>query len=107
MNKRVHQIAKERGVPAKDVLARLQAAGLKVKAVSSSVDEAEARRVLGDGNGAGEASPPQPARAEQPRDGAGERSPSRDTPEQPRPERPAAESGPAARAESRPAARAE
>jgi translation initiation factor IF-2 len=107
MNKRVHQIAKERGVPAKDVLERLQAAGLKVKAVSSSVDEAEARRVLGDGNGAGEAPPPQPARAEQPRDGAGGRSPSRDTREKSGPERPAAESRPAARAESRPAARAE
>jgi translation initiation factor IF-2 len=57
MNKRVHQIAKERGLPAKDVLARLQAGGLKVKAVSSSVDEADARRVLDDG--AGQASAPQ------------------------------------------------
>ena len=47
MNKRVHQIAKERGLAAKDVLERLQAGGLKVKAVSSSVDEAAARRVLG------------------------------------------------------------
>ena len=27
MNKRVHEIAKERGLPAKDVLARLKAAG--------------------------------------------------------------------------------
>ena len=51
MNKRVHQIAKERGLPAKDVLERLQAAGLKVKAVSSSVDEADARRVLDGGDG--------------------------------------------------------
>src|SRR3984885_11795851 len=107
MNKRVHQITKERGVPAKDVLERLQAAGLKVKAVSSSVDEAEARRVLGDGNGAGEAPPPQPARAEQPRDGAGGRSPSRDTREKSGPERPAAEARPAAPAQARPAARAE
>ncbi len=56
MNKRVHEIAKERGLPAKDVLERLQAGGLKVKAVSSSVDEADARRVLG--NGAGQASAP-------------------------------------------------
>jgi translation initiation factor IF-2 len=47
MSKRVHEIAKERGLPAKEVLTRLQAAGLKVKAVSSSVDEAEAQRVLG------------------------------------------------------------
>ena len=51
MNKRVHQIAKERGLPAKDVLERLQAAGVKVKAVSSSVDEADARRVLDGGDG--------------------------------------------------------
>ncbi|MBV9944144.1 MAG: translation initiation factor IF-2 [Solirubrobacterales bacterium] len=55
MNKRVHEIAKERGLAAKEVLARLQEAGLKVKAVSSSVDEAVARRVLGDGDGAGRA----------------------------------------------------
>src|SRR5215475_5814406 len=51
MSKRVHQIAKERGLPAKDVLERLQAAGVKVKAVSSSVDEADARRVLDAGDG--------------------------------------------------------
>jgi translation initiation factor IF-2 len=58
MNKRVHQIAKERGLPAKDVLERLQAAGLKVKAVSSSVDEADARRVLGDGDGSAQSPAP-------------------------------------------------
>ncbi len=49
MSKRVHEIAKERGLPPKEVLQRLQAAGLKVKAVSSSVDEADASRILGDG----------------------------------------------------------
>jgi len=54
MKKRVHEIAKERGLQAKDVLARLQDAGVKVKAVSSSVDEDEARRVLGAGNGDGD-----------------------------------------------------
>src|SRR5947199_7810328 len=53
MNKRVHEIAKERGLAAKEVLARLQDAGLKVKAVSSSVDEDVARRVLGNGGGDG------------------------------------------------------
>jgi translation initiation factor IF-2 len=52
MNKRVHQIAKERGLAAKDVLERLKAGGLEVKAVSSSVDEDAALRVLGDGDGA-------------------------------------------------------
>ena len=37
--KRVHEIAKERGMPSKEVLTVLQAAGLNVKAVASSVDE--------------------------------------------------------------------
>jgi translation initiation factor IF-2 len=46
MNKRVHEIAKERGRATKDVLAQLQAAGVPVKASSSSVDEDLARRVL-------------------------------------------------------------
>src|SRR5450755_1166361 len=52
MRKRVHEIAKERGLPTKDVLARLRAAGLDVKASSSSVDELAAQRVLGNGGGA-------------------------------------------------------
>jgi translation initiation factor IF-2 len=55
MNKRVHQIAKERGMAPKELLQRLQGAGIEVKAVSSSVDEAVASRVLGNGDGA---SPP-------------------------------------------------
>jgi translation initiation factor IF-2 len=58
MSKRVHEIAKERGLPPKEVLQRLQAAGLKVKAVSSSVDEAAAGRVLGDGAGNGQSAAP-------------------------------------------------
>jgi translation initiation factor IF-2 len=37
--KRVHQIAKERGISSKEVLAVLQKAGLDVKASASSVDE--------------------------------------------------------------------
>jgi translation initiation factor IF-2 len=77
MNKRVHQIAKDHGLPAKEVLERLKAAGLQVKAASSSVDEAEARRILGAGNGASE----QPAPAADkpaPRDGDGARARSRD-----------------------------
>jgi translation initiation factor IF-2 len=52
MNKRVHEIAKERGLPAKDVLARLKAAGIEVKAASSSVDVDVAGRVLANGGGA-------------------------------------------------------
>jgi len=39
--KRVHEIAKERGMPSKEVLAKLQAAGFDVKVAASSVDEAD------------------------------------------------------------------
>ncbi len=49
MNKRVHEIAKERGLAPKEVLARLKAAGVEVKAASSSVDEQVASRVLNGG----------------------------------------------------------
>src|ERR1700745_1681370 len=77
MSKRVHEIAKERGLPPKEVLQRLQAAGLQVKAVSSSVDEAEARRVLGDGAGNGQSAVPaeggRQQRAPQRSDGGGDR----------------------------------
>jgi translation initiation factor IF-2 len=52
MNKRVHQIAKERGLPSKDLLERLRAAGIDVKAASSNVDEEVALKVLGNGAGA-------------------------------------------------------
>jgi translation initiation factor IF-2 len=58
--KRVHQIAKERDIPSKDVLAALQKAGLEVTTASSSVDEAEAAKVLGNGASAAKA----PAKAE-------------------------------------------
>jgi translation initiation factor IF-2 len=58
MNKRVHQIAKERGLQSKDVLERLRAAGVDVKAASSNVDEEVALKVLGNGDGAAAASPP-------------------------------------------------
>jgi translation initiation factor IF-2 len=37
--KRVHEIAKERGISSKEVIAALQAAGFDVKAAASSVDE--------------------------------------------------------------------
>jgi translation initiation factor IF-2 len=67
MNKRVHEIAKERGLAPKDVLAKLKAAGMNVKAVSSSVDEAAAQRVLG--NGGAPAPAPQPAEAPAPQVG--------------------------------------
>jgi translation initiation factor IF-2 len=111
MSKRVHEIAKERGLPPKEVLAQLQAAGLKVKAVSSSVDEAEASRVLGNGGGdnagAGRAqssqqAPAQARRAPSQRDGDGQRAQER--PPRARPE--GRGDAPAARAEA-PAPRSE
>src|SRR5579862_4322527 len=54
MNKRVHQIAKERGVASKELLERLRAAGIDVKA-ASNVDEEVALKVLD--NGAGTVAP--------------------------------------------------
>jgi translation initiation factor IF-2 len=64
MSKRVHEIAKERGLPAKEVLEKLRAAGINVKAVSSSVDEAAAAKALGNGGPrpADAAAPAKPAR---------------------------------------------
>jgi translation initiation factor IF-2 len=60
--KRVHEIAKERDIPSKDVLAALQKAGVEVTTASSSVDEAEAAKVLGNGASAAKA----PAKAKKP-----------------------------------------
>jgi len=66
--KRVHEIAKEQGMSPKVALARMQAAGMKVGAASSSVDEDTALQALGNGaaqaaapagpNGAAQATPP-------------------------------------------------
>jgi translation initiation factor IF-2 len=49
--KRVHEIAKDHGITSKELLAKLNAAGIAAKAASSSVEEADALRAL-DGNGA-------------------------------------------------------
>ncbi len=57
MSKRVHEIAKERGLATKEVLERLRAAGVEVKAASSSVDEAVAQRALGNGESPAQAAP--------------------------------------------------
>ena len=46
MKKRVHEIAKERGLTSKDVLAALQKAGVEAKAAASSVDEDVALKAL-------------------------------------------------------------
>ena len=47
--KRVHEIAKERGITSKEALAVLQQAGLGVTAPASSVEEAEAARAFENG----------------------------------------------------------
>src|SRR5439155_7901230 len=66
--KRVHEIAKERGISSKEVLAALQQAGFDVKAAASSVDERDIARAFSngaDGGGAtaedAPAAPPAPA----------------------------------------------
>ncbi len=50
--KRVHEIAKERGITSKEALEVLRSAGLDVKVAASSVEEAEAARAFGNGAGA-------------------------------------------------------
>jgi translation initiation factor IF-2 len=70
MKKRVHEIAKERGLPAKAVLEQLKAAGVDVTAAASTVEESVALRALGDGAADGAttappaAGPPAPAATE-------------------------------------------
>ena len=44
--KRVHEIARERGIPSKEVIRILQAAGVDVKVAASSVDEEDIRRAF-------------------------------------------------------------
>jgi translation initiation factor IF-2 len=57
--KRVHEIAKARGMSSKELLAALKAAGVEAKAAASSVEEADALKAL-DGSAAGG---PAPAKA--------------------------------------------
>ncbi len=87
--KRVHEIAKERGITSKEAVAILQKAGLEVKSHSSSVEESDAARAFD--NGAASA-PAAPAEA-----------PAAPAPEQPAAPAATAESAPPA-AEQRPAA---
>jgi translation initiation factor IF-2 len=51
--KRVHEIAKERGLTSKEVLEALRAAGVEVKAAASSVEEEVAAKALAAKNGGG------------------------------------------------------
>ena len=68
--RRVHEIAKEQGISSKELLEKLKAAGIEAKAAASSVEEALALNVLGDGaapsqssNGAPPGAPPGDATA--------------------------------------------
>src|SRR3954470_3421963 len=66
--KRAHEIAKERGKSSKALLAKLQEAGLDVKAAASAVDAQAVLPVLNDGGGSGtpQASAPPPQQAPRP-----------------------------------------
>ena len=76
--KRVHEIAKAKGLSSKDVLAALKKAGVDAKTASSAVDEAAAMKAL-DG------------------DGAAPKAASKSAPEAPAPARPASAPTPAAK----------
>src|SRR4051795_4395201 len=60
--KRVHEIAKEKGISSKEVIGVLQAAGLDVNASASSVDEDDIRRAFSNGGEAPPAPRPQERR---------------------------------------------
>jgi translation initiation factor IF-2 len=66
--KRVHELAKQHGMSSKDVLAKLTAAGIEVKAPASAVDEAQAVAALT----APPPPPPPPAGSTVNGDGAGD-----------------------------------
>jgi translation initiation factor IF-2 len=58
--KRVHEIAKEQGLSSKELLEKLKAAGMEVKAAASSVDEALALKALGSSGAASNGAPAAP-----------------------------------------------
>jgi translation initiation factor IF-2 len=84
--KRVHEIAKERGITSKEAVAILQEAGLGVKSHSSSVEEADAARAFGNG---AQAAAPQPAAPDAPAAEA-ETAPAAESPPRPDGQPPAA-----------------
>ena len=87
--KRVHEIAKEQGMSSKTLLAKLQDAGLNVKAAASAVDEQAVLRVL---NGGGNGAPAQEPQASEPAQAAARPTAEPDgqsaPPEQPQPQQP-------------------
>src|SRR5688500_6399860 len=84
--KRVHEIAKERGMSSKDVIATLQKAGLDVKAAASSVDESDVARAFNGGGAAPAPAKPKQQRAPQTTGGQGFAAiPAEGAPPRPRP----------------------
>src|SRR5256885_1232806 len=85
--KRVHEIAKERGISSKEVLAVLQKAGLNVKAAASSVDEDDIKRAFSNGAESASKAEQEPESAPVSGDG-GNAKPKQDAPkaEQPKPQ---------------------
>ena len=69
--KRVHEIAKEKGISSKEVLAILQKAGFNVKAAASSVDEDDIARAFSGGSAGDEEPEPEAPEAASGSDGAG------------------------------------
>src|SRR3954447_21419191 len=87
--KRVHEIAKERGISSKEVIAQLQKAGFDVKAAASSVDENDIAKAFNGGEAAA------PAAGAQNADGGTQEgqtsesgAPAEPQQQQPRPQRP-------------------
>jgi translation initiation factor IF-2 len=64
--KRVHEIAKERGLSSKEVIEALRAAGVEVKAAASSVEEEVAAKALVGGGDGATATGPAAAKEKQP-----------------------------------------
>ena len=61
--RRVHEIAKAKGITSKELLAALHAAGVDAKAAQSNVEEADAERALAGSPPAPEQAAPQKAEA--------------------------------------------
>jgi len=80
--KRVHEIAKERGISSKEVLAVLQKAGLDVKAAASSVDEDDIKRAFSNGAESPKDEQPKQTDAKASGDGAQAPAPKQDGPKQ-------------------------
>src|SRR3954470_15832217 len=70
--KRVHEIAKQRGMPSKEVIAILQKAGLDVKTAAQSVDENDIEMAFSNG-GKGPKQPVEKATPRQPQSQGGPR----------------------------------